>query len=110
MSSNNFDEVILEPLQKAINNKKSKKLIIVHLMGTHIRYKERYPEAFNKFNTTPKTKFNHDLAHKTINSYDNAVLYNGSIVYSIIEQVKKQNKSSSYVLYLSDHGEDVYYN
>jgi len=107
IQDNNFDEVLLHPLSKALKNQSKKNFIIIHLMGTHILYSKRYPEEFNKFTANPETKFNNILAYKTINEYDNAILYNDSIVYSIIQMVKK-NQQNSCVMYLSDHGEDVF--
>ena len=104
---NDFDEVVLYPLTKALTHQSKKNFIIIHLMGTHILYSKRYPERFNNFTTNPETKFKNTLAYKTINEYDNAILYNDSIVYSIIKMVKR-NQPNSCVIYLSDHGEDVY--
>jgi heptose-I-phosphate ethanolaminephosphotransferase len=104
---NNFDEVLFSPLKNALKQKNKNKLIFVHLMGTHIKYDERYPEGFSKFNDIPKTKFDSPLAHNTINTYDNAVLYNDFIVSSIIDITEQSNNNSS-VVYFSDHGEDVY--
>lgn len=101
------DSVIFEPLKLALNAPNEKKFIIVHLMGTHTAYKKRYPKEFNRFNSTPETQFNHKLAHKTINEYDNAVLYNDYVVNHIIDLVNESN-SKSFVLYFSDHGQDVY--
>ena len=37
--------------------------------------------------------------------YDNSVLYNDSIVYSIIQQFKDKD---AIVIYLSDHGEELF--
>ena len=107
MSEVMYDEQVLAPFKKALNEKKKKKLIILHLMGTHNMYLKRYPREFNIFTSTPKTKFNHDLAYRNINQYDNAVVYNDYIINSVISEVEKSN-SKSYVLYFSDHGEDVY--
>ncbi len=101
------DEVLLEPLASALADKAAKKLIILHLMGTHSYYLNRYPKAYDIFRDTPKTKFRHDEAYTTINEYDNAVLYNDYIIDTIIESVKQKTSNSS-VLYFSDHGEDVY--
>ncbi|MDT7831424.1 sulfatase-like hydrolase/transferase [Flavobacteriaceae bacterium S356] len=107
MSEVMYDEQVLFPFKKALQENPKKKLIVIHLMGTHNMYLKRYPKKFDIFTSTPKTKFNHDLAYRSINHYDNAVLYNDYIVNSIISEVEKL-KSKSYVLYFSDHGEDVY--
>ncbi len=105
--NSSLDEKVLVPLKIILDKKENKKFIIVHLMGTHAMYSNRYPNDFEKFTDNPKTKFKHKKAYKNINSYDNAILYNDYIVSEIISQVKKTD-TKSYVLYISDHGEDVF--
>lgn len=98
-----LDEVFL-PDYKKIINRKGKKVIFINLIGTHFDYKKRYPAAFNKFVSEFEKASDKD---KIINHYDNAVLYNDFIVYSILQDLKKTNTKSA-LLYLSDHGENVY--
>jgi heptose-I-phosphate ethanolaminephosphotransferase len=102
-----LDEKVLHPLKEILEQKIDKKFIVIHLMGTHGAYVDRYPVSFRKFRSKPLTEFNHEKAYETINTYDNAVLYNDFIISEIIEEIERTN-SKSYVLYFSDHGEDVY--
>lgn len=106
-SATPYDDQVLIPLQRILTKKTKKKFIILHLMGTHAGYKQRYSPEFDRFRDTPSTIFKTSQAYAVINAYDNAVLYNDYIVNSAIELVKKQNKNS-YVVYFSDHGEEVY--
>ncbi|MCF6242701.1 MAG: sulfatase-like hydrolase/transferase [Bacteroidales bacterium] len=102
-----FDEKVLKVLKKVLNETDDKKYIFIQLLGSHVDYKNRYPESFNKFNNIPQSKFKNTMVHQTINEYDNSILYTDYILRQIIETVRsKHNKS--YVLYLSDHGEDVF--
>ena len=102
-----FDSNIFIPLKKVLSDSVNKKMVFIHLLGNHAIYSRRYPENFNVFRTKPKSKYNHEKAYNTINTYDNAVLYNDYIISNIIEMVKSQN-NNAFVLYFSDHGEDVY--
>lgn len=102
-----LDEKLIKPFKKVLREEKKKKFIVLHLMGTHALYKSRYPKEFDFFKETPKTKFKHKKAYEKINEYDNAVLYNDYIVNCLIDELKQTN-SKSYLLYFSDHGEDVY--
>ena len=102
-----YDEAVLMPLSKILQDTTAKKVIFVHLMGTHIDYQNRYPTTFNRFQDKPNTKFEHSTAYHRINAYDNAVLYNDFVVREIIEQARKTTQKAS-VLYFSDHGEEVY--
>ncbi len=103
------DSRIFPKLKKALNDSHKKKIIFIHLMGTHSGYKNRYPKEFNVFTDSKniKTVNNSSLAINRINQYDNANLYNDYIVSEIIKRVKNKN-TNSYVLYFSDHGDEVY--
>ncbi|MDA9057048.1 sulfatase-like hydrolase/transferase [Flavobacteriaceae bacterium] len=85
----------------------SKKFIIIHLMGTHVSYANRYPDTFNKFKDTPLSNYKSDEISKIINDYDNAVLYTDFVVSEIIQKIKALN-TKSFVLYMSDHGEELF--
>ena len=100
-----LDEAIL-PDYKEILKKPGKKVVFLRLIGTHFDYNKRYPKSFNKFgnNKSKKSKKN-----TVIDQYDNAILYNDYIVYSLIENLDKINTKSA-LLYVSDHGENVYDN
>lgn len=103
-----FDENLFPILKNILNNEKKRKMIFLQLQGTHLNYKNRYPEEFNVFNGNPPASiFDTKDVNKIINEYDNAVLYNDFVIRTIIDMVKAMNVSS-YVLYFSDHGEEVY--
>jgi heptose-I-phosphate ethanolaminephosphotransferase len=102
-----FDEDLFEPFKHALKDTVFKKLIIVHLLGVHAEYEKRYPSEFDVFTDKPQTKFRNENAFKIINEYDNAIVYNDFIIRNLIEEVR-QTAVNAYVLYFSDHGEDVF--
>ncbi|WP_339611529.1 sulfatase-like hydrolase/transferase [uncultured Planktosalinus sp.] len=102
-----YDEMLLPFIDEVLNKKDQKKIIFIHLYGTHISYKFSYPPHFNKFTDQPKTKFPSARSFEQINHYDNAILYNDYIVRSIIDKVKAKNENA-YVIYFSDHGDEVF--
>ncbi|MEX2349853.1 MAG: sulfatase-like hydrolase/transferase, partial [Flavobacteriaceae bacterium] len=102
-----YDEALFPHIQNVLKNEEQKKVIFIHLTGTHIPYKFTYPKGFQHFTDTPKTRFPSDRSTEHINHYDNSILYNDFVVHTIIEEVKKTN-SNSYVLYFSDHGDEVF--
>ena len=105
---NIYDEALLPVLDKVLNEKVEKKIIFIHLIGTHSDYKKRYSESFEHFKDTfPNLTYKHKKAIKVTNEYDNATLYNDFIVRTIIDKVKAKN-TLSYVAYFSDHGDEVY--
>ncbi len=102
-----LDEKVLSPLQEIINDDKKSKFIVIHLMGTHVKYEHQYPDNFNLFKSRPETLFESEESFSQINHYDNAVAYNDYIIRTIIDKIRATN-TESYVLYTSDHGEEVY--
>ncbi|MGA0722802.1 MAG: phosphoethanolamine transferase CptA [Methylophilaceae bacterium] len=108
-NSYSFDEKVFDPLERVLNNNDEKKIIFVHLIGTHMSYQYRYPKNFSQFTTAeflnPEIPKNHI---ERINHYDNAILYNDSIVYHLIQSLKAKQIKNSSLVYFSDHGEEVY--
>ena len=103
-----FDEVLVEKMNEILLEQGNKKVIFLHTLGTHVNYKNRYPKKFEIFNNeVPKTKFKKEHIYDEINAYDNAVTYTDYIIRAVIESIRKL-KSNSFVLYFSDHGEEVY--
>ncbi|MCL1942684.1 MAG: phosphoethanolamine transferase [Candidatus Azobacteroides sp.] len=131
-----YDEVVFPYLLEILNDKAVKnKAVFIHLMGNHTSYNQRYPKAFDKFgiirtfnptdvaqsaslpalhrasrNVVTGSSMGRSLTsaqQKIINEYDNSVLYNDFIVSSIIDMVKKQT-DFSYVLYFSDHADELF--
>lgn len=44
-----YDGDVIEPFNKALTDPAQRKLIVVHLLGTHMSYQYRYPPSFDKF-------------------------------------------------------------
>ncbi|WLG53348.1 phosphoethanolamine transferase CptA [Pseudomonas sp. FP1742] len=103
-----YDGDVIEPFNKALADAAPRKLIVVHLLGTHMSYQYRYPPTFNKFTDRKGVPDGvRDDQLPTYNSYDNAVLYNDFVVSSLIKDYAKTDPNG-FLLYLSDHGEDVF--
>ena len=95
-----LDELLIQHFTQAINDKARKKIIFVHLLGSHAVYANRYPAPFNIFHDKT-TK-----ARQIISEYDNSIAYTDFILFQLITLLKQKNETS-YLLYFSDHGEDV---
>jgi len=103
-----YDGDVLEPFAKALADSAPRKLIVVHLLGTHMSYRFRYPQEFERFTTAegaPPSVTRHQLP--TYNSYDNAVLYNDFVVGSLIKSYAETDPNG-FLIYLADHGEAVF--
>lgn len=103
-----YDGDVLEPFARALADNAPRKLIVVHLLGTHMSYRFRYPQEFERFTTAegaPQNVTRHQLP--TYNSYDNAVLYNDFVVGSLIKTYAETDPNG-FLVYLADHGEAVF--
>lgn len=79
---------------------------MVHLMGQHFNYDQRYPAGFGTFSPDDydSAKFN-ERQRKVLANYDNATLYNDSVVGAVIDLWKNR---PAVILYFPDHGEEIY--
>ena len=81
-------------------------LTILHFVGQHIDYKNRFPQNFHTFSNTDYRR--PDLTEEEISiisDYDNATLYNDEVIRQIITSFQSTN---TIILFLSDHGEECY--
>ena len=78
---------------------------VLHLMGCHEDYRERYPKSFNKFKPNDIPFNGNAEQRKYIAEYLNAVYYNDYVVSGIINRYKN---SPVLLFYFSDHGEVIY--
>ena len=115
---NTKDEILLQMFDelKPKINANENQFIIFHLMGTHGGYNERYPKEYEKFSTQMMREKGLDKFYKSdkkLNNsqlkirveYANAVLYNDFVVS---ELMKRFADDESIVIYLSDHGDEVF--
>jgi heptose-I-phosphate ethanolaminephosphotransferase len=82
-------------------------LVILHLMGSHVDYRARYPQ---KTNTVFKPEMYNrpelsDKQKQILAQYDNSLLYNDSIVAAITQRFVDQD---AVVIYMPDHGEEIF--
>lgn len=97
-----YDEELIHTVK--VSNAPS--LYVIHLMGQHYTYTQRYPQNWDKFQANEYDKIRwSESQRKLIAEYDNATLYNDFVVTSLINKFKNTN---SVLIYFSDHGEEVF--
>lgn len=80
-------------------------LYVIHLMGQHYTYANRYPGDCSHFDESQyEQKYTKDQ-REIIAHYDNANLYNDYVINEIIKKFEQKN---CILLYFSDHGEEVF--
>ena len=101
-----FDDGMLKEYDRLKAENKENNLVIFHLKGQHVDYRTRFPLQRRKFN--PDDYERPDLKQKELRilaDYDNAILYNDSIVDEIIKRFEDEE---AVVIYVPDHGEECY--
>ncbi len=106
-----FDGTLLPWVEEALDSKENKKIIFVHLKGSHIRYWYRFPNDFEKFKGRegiPSNLFvRTDKDAELLNDYDNSLYYTDYILMELVKKLKS-TEGESWLLYFSDHGEEVF--
>ena len=106
-----YDAVLLDAFQRVLARKEQKQLIVLHTLGSHFSYTDRYPPEFDRFLPSGKGQKigMHDRANRELlnNAYDNTVLYTDFVVSGLIKQLQSQQAIASLLL-VSDHGENIF--
>lgn len=85
-------------------------MIVLHTIGSHgPTYYNRYPPQFRKFTPTCDTNEIQTCSkEQLVNTYDNTLVYVDYIVDKAINLLKEhQDKFTTSLVYLSDHGESL---
>ena len=114
-SSTSLDENILPAYKIALDDPDPRKLIILHLIGSHPNYKLRYPEQFSKFNDSSNDEVEEKLERNEINhliqlkrnEYDNSILYQDWVVAKLFDLLISTQSDFRSFTFLSDHGNEV---
>uniref|UniRef100_A0AB33IVJ2 Phosphoethanolamine transferase CptA n=1 Tax=Prevotella sp. GTC17253 TaxID=3236793 RepID=A0AB33IVJ2_9BACT len=107
-SLHRFDEDLLKDYDRLRQQSKKYNLTIFQLIGQHVSYRDRFPRNRTHFyassyeNKRPELN---DRQRKMLSFYDNAVLYNDSVVDQIIRRFENRD---AIVIYMPDHGEECY--
>ena len=102
-----FDERLVCELGN-LGNDGSKNFYVIHMMGSHYVYDKRYPSEFARMKAEDYSKTHAHLSvenRQKVAEYDNSILYNDSVVYEIMRKFEDRD---AVVIYLSDHGQDVF--
>ncbi|QDW67158.1 phosphoethanolamine transferase [Luteimonas granuli] len=112
-SQGSHDDAALPVLEDLINQDSNSDLfIVVHTLGSHFRYSDRYPRDFAKFipdrTTRPLRLFEAADKEYLVNSYDNSILFTDHVLSETIDLLHKLPEIESWIFYVSDHGEALF--
>lgn len=106
-----YDGYLLPYVKRALQDSATHKVIFVHLMGSHLQYRNRYPPEFSVFNNADGARgYREELSDtelQYINEYDNSVRYTDFVLGEILAQLQSHSEAAA-LSFFADHGEEVY--
>ncbi|WP_312057328.1 phosphoethanolamine transferase EptA [Pantoea brenneri] len=105
-----YDDVLFHGLDDYINQLKGNAVIVLHTIGSHgPTYSHRYPPQLRQFVPTCDTNQIQDCSQQQlVNTYDNTLLNVDHIVDKAIGVLRAhQDRFTTSLVYLSDHGESL---
>lgn len=106
------DEYILPQIKSYLDQAATEEnhLLVIHLMGNHSPYDNRYPDDFKEYSFSKESTIGvcaQSFNYKSeINEYLTSIRYNDQILSQIYDLVSARPDFKAYV-YLSDHAEEV---
>ena len=111
-----YDETLLKAYDALNQRDKSRdsletskiqgRLTILHLMGSHVDYRARYPKQRQYF--LPSMYQRPELTDKQrriLSEYDNSLRYNDSILWAVTQRFADKD---AVVIYVPDHAEEIF--
>ena len=102
-----YDQIVKKDIEQ---NPDVPRLTILHLKGQHTNYHDRFPKDRKHFNEKDYKKDWPEMSKRCrmlLADYDNATLYNDSIMSEVIKRFEDED---AIVVYMSDHGEEAFGN
>lgn len=105
-----YDGTLLPEFVKTLEDPAPKKVIFLHMIGSHSAYVNRYPAEFKHFTGAVPGKEELPAAGKELlNTYDDSIRYTDYVISEFVKALRtKGETTAASLLYFADHGEDCY--
>ena len=101
-----YDESLLKAFDGLKNKPEKGRLTILHLMGSHVDYRARYPQTRQYFKPAMYNRPElSDKQRRILSEYDNSLRYNDSIVWAVTQRFIDKD---AVVIYVPDHAEEIF--
>lgn len=104
-----YDDKLLAPAAEAIDRLPGKALIVLHTLGSHLRYELRYPPEQAVFQPATEPGAGESYAaqpERMRNAYDNSVLTTDALLDACIALHERSGRPG-FVMFIADHGESL---
>jgi lipid A ethanolaminephosphotransferase len=97
------DEKLLPYIKERLDASKDNNFMVIHLMGSHWYFGNRYPQTFgHKFTPVCQAYASSECSEQEIlNSYHNTIAYTDYVLSLILKELSGKN---AILIYASDHG------
>jgi glucan phosphoethanolaminetransferase (alkaline phosphatase superfamily) len=105
--ASDFDGGLIPALDKVLHEGAGKKkLVILHLLGSHTAYQSRYPSSFAQFEHVASADDKIGGYREVHDQYDNSMLYTDYVLSQFIASIRATGKAAA-LIYASDHGQNL---
>lgn len=106
----NYDEEMVHQIREFTED--TAQFFVLHSLGCHFRYEQRYPADFAQFQPVfgeafSYSKISEENKEQLVNAYDNAILYTDYFMNELISYVDSLDRPAV-ILFMSDHGESFW--
>lgn len=107
-----YDYEAIPNIIKQITSSDQNLFIVVHTLGNHLIYSDRYDERMrvfvpDRYEDRSPNIYNKKDQEILTNSYDNSIIAVDYLLGTLIQQLEKLN-ASSFIFYISDHGQGLF--
>jgi len=104
-----MDGIFMQALKDYADTITQDTVLVLHQIGSHgPTYYLRYPQEFERFTPACNTaEFKNCSAQEITNAYDNTIAYTDEILAQTIALLQSQDRLTTSLLYISDHGESL---
>lgn len=108
-----YDGALIQPVRELITQGGQRQFIVLHTMGSHQHYSDRYPAEFNHFDSYPALcrgnllagGFDPEQIRNLTNAYDNTIRYTDWVLSQLIDTLAATGAVSA-LYYIADHGQN----
>lgn len=107
-----LDGALLPPLQAILHKRESRVFVVLHTMGSHLHYANRYPVGREPFQPALQREeapniWRRQQVAELVNAYDNSIHYTDWVLDGVI-QLLKQSGAKVHLSFMPDHGETLF--
>lgn len=108
------DDATIPEIERLLEETSGKDtFLVIHTLGSHFRYSDRYPDEFRHFEpdrreSRPLRLLELKDKPYLVNSYDNSIRYLDYFLDRLISVLEERPELESWILYVSDHGEALF--